>query len=482
MATAAQAKIGIRPLPKADWSPTSMALVLATTDLCSTSLAVFLGFRIWALINPQIPPLQLPMLLMPVLSVASLAFFGLYPGIGLNAVTQMKRASHALTLVFLLFTAAMFMAKDRWADSRGGFLLAWLLSLAMTPIGRLLMGKLLTLKSNWGIPVVIIGVGSTAQWVIANLRENKILGYRPLACVSEDLLHEAYCEDIPVLGSLDEIERVAKSLNAQHAIVAIPSMPPERLIAHMRSWSKVFPRILIVPNLMGIASLWTEPRDLGGLLAVEIQHKLLDGANQTIKRASDILGSGLAILFAAPIVACAAVLIKIKSPGKVFYVQEREGKDGETIRILKLRSMHREAETMLAQYLASNEEAAAEWSRFYKLRNDPRIIAGIGHFLRWTSIDELPQLWNVLKGEMSLVGPRPFPAYHNSQFDPDFRSLRLHVKPGLTGLWQVGARSNGDLKVQEAMDQYYIRNWSLWLDLYILLRTARAVIKPSGSY
>jgi Undecaprenyl-phosphate galactose phosphotransferase WbaP len=475
-------KTATQQLPKADWTPLSMAIVRASIDLCSLSIAVFLGFRIWSLVNPEIPPLHPAMLLMPVLSVASLLFFGLYPGIGLNAVTQMKRASEGLTLVFLLFTAVMFMTKNRWADSRGGFVLAWVLSMVITPIGRLLMSKLLISQSNWGVPVVIIGAGSAARSVIMSLKEHQVLGYRPLACVSEELDYEAYCEGVPVVGCLEELPTVAKSLGAQHAIVAIPSMPPDRLTAHMRTWGKVFPRILIVPNLEGIASLWTEPRDLGGVLAVEVQHKLLDRWNQLVKRASDIVVASFAILVSAPIVACAALLIRLKSPGKVFYVQEREGKNGEKIHILKLRTMHPEAETMLAKYLATDEDADREWRRFYKLRKDPRIVSGIGQFARITSIDELPQLWNVLKGEMSLVGPRPFPAYHNAQFSPDFRDLRLHVMPGLTGLWQVAARSNGDLKVQEAMDAYYIRNWSLWLDVYILLRTARAVILPFGSY
>lgn len=484
MATAAasSAKIKLQELPKADWNPISMAVVRAGIDFCSVSIAVFLGFRCWSIINPRISPLHPAMLLMPVLSIASLLFFGLYPGIGLNAVTQMKRASQALTLVFLLFTAAMFMTRDRWADSRGSFVLAWLFSLLITPVGRLLMSKLLISQSNWGIPVVIIGAGSAARSVIISLREHQVLGYRPLACVSEDLVTEPHCEGVPVFGCFDDIASVAKTVGAKHAIVAIPSMPPDRLTSHMRAWSKVFPRILIVPNLEGIASLWTEPRDLGGVLAVEVQHKLLDGWNQVIKRAADIAVSSVALLITAPIVASAALLIKWKSPGKVFYVQEREGKNGVTIRILKLRSMHINAEAMLANYLATNEDAALEWRRYYKLKKDPRIISGIGRFLRLTSIDELPQLWNVLKGEMSLVGPRPFPAYHNAQFDPDFRSLRLHVMPGLTGLWQVAARSNGDLKVQETMDAYYIRNWSLWLDVYILLRTARAVLMPFGSY
>lgn len=482
MATAAPAKFKVQQTTRSVWNPTIGAAVLAGTDFCSVSAAVALGFHFWALINPTIPPIQPAMLLAPVLSVAAFLFFGLYPGLGLNAVTQMRRASHSLTLVYLLLTAAMFMAKDRWADSRGGFFFAWLLSLVITPIGRLLITKVLVSRSQWGVPVVIIGAGSTARSVIVNLREHKVLGYRPVACISLEQRLEDDCEGVPVSGSLPDIENVARIYGAQHAIVAIPSMPPDRLVWHMRSWSKIFPKILIVPNLAGIASLWTEPRDLGGLLALEIQHKLLDGFNQTIKRVTDIIGAGIALLLAAPVIAIAALLIKWKSPGPSFYKQNREGKDGKTIRILKLRSMHLDAERMLAVELATNREAACEWNKFHKLKSDPRVIPTIGHLIRKISVDELPQLWNVFIGEMSLVGPRPFPADHNIKFDPDFRDLRLQVTPGLTGLWQVGARSNGDLKVQESLDAYYIRNWSLWLDIYILIRTIKAVLIPRGSY
>jgi lipopolysaccharide/colanic/teichoic acid biosynthesis glycosyltransferase len=174
--------------------------------------------------------------------------------------------------------------------------------------------------------------------------------------------------------------------------------------------------------------------------------------------------------------------MKRVSPGPAFYTQEREGQGSTRIRVPKLRTMHVNAESLLLEHLSENAEARREWQEHFKLKEDPRIVPGIGRLLRRTSLDELPQLWSVLKGEMSLVGPRPFPCYHLDEFDAGFRALRGRVPPGLTGLWQVSGRSNGDLKVQEAMDTYYIRNWSLWLDLHILARTIHAVLFGKGAY
>jgi lipopolysaccharide/colanic/teichoic acid biosynthesis glycosyltransferase len=237
-----------------------------------------------------------------------------------------------------------------------------------------------------------------------------------------------------------------------------------------------------VPDLFGMASLWVSTRDLGGVLGLEIRQNLLIPLNRWLKRSIDLAVAGAAGLLVLPFLLAVVLWIKRVSPGPAFFYQEREGEGGRKIRVRKLRTMHLHADMLLLHYLEQDPEARDEWQRYFKLKRDPRILPGIGRLLRRTSFDEVPQLWNVLKGEMSLVGPRPFPDYHLEMFDREFRALRGRVLPGLTGLWQVSARSNGDLNVQEALDTYYIRNWSLWLDLHILARTVRAVLARDGAY
>jgi Undecaprenyl-phosphate galactose phosphotransferase WbaP len=459
-----------------------MSLLLASTDVCTLTLSITAGFQIWRLVNPSIPPIQTAMFLAPLCCLVVFFFNDLYPGIGLNAVQHIRRYARSITLAYLLLTAVMVLTRKEIADSRGALVLAWAFSLAAAPLGRCIVSHCLGGFSWWGAPAIVFGAGDTGHLVIRNLNANRILGYRPVVCLDDDPRNHGICEGVPVLGCLADAPHVADAYNISYAIVAVPSMSRERLICHLRSWTQVFRNILLVSNLAGMASLWTEPRDLGGLMALEIRQNLLDPWNQHIKRAMDIAVSALGLLLAAPFLALLALWIRKVSPGSPFFTQEREGRNGYPLRVLKLRTMFPDAEGVLDEFLAANPAAREEWDSFCKLKRDPRILPGIGHLLRKTSLDELPQLWNVLKGEMSLVGPRPFPEYHNSRFDPEFRSLRTQVTPGLTGIWQVSARSDGDLAVQTTLDSYYIRNWSLWLDLYILIRTVRTVFGAEGAY
>ena len=416
------------------------------------------------------------------LSIAAFAFHGLYPGIGLNAVQYMRLISRSISFTYLLFATSMVLVKDWWANSRGGFFLSWLFALILVPCGRWLANYLLGKQPWWTVPVLILGAGETARAVIRNLDENRVLSYRPVMCLDDDPHKQGHCEGVPVVGSLFKAESLAQQNNIRYAIVAMPGITRGRLMMHMRRWVKVFPHILVIPDLFGLGSLWVEPHDLGGILGLELQHQLLNPLNRFVKRTSDLLLGGFFAALALPLVAVAAIWIKAVSPGPAFFRQEREGRGGQSIHILKLRTMHINAEQMLNRQLDECAEARSEWEQFCKLRNDPRILPGIGTFLRKTSLDELPQLLNILRGEMSLVGPRPFPTYHNARFDEDFRNLRVQMTPGLTGLWQIKARSNGNLDVQASLDSYYVRNWSLWLDLYILIRTVRVVLSASGAY
>ncbi|HLE82237.1 MAG TPA: sugar transferase, partial [Dehalococcoidia bacterium] len=267
-----------------------------------------------------------------------------------------------------------------------------------------------------------------------------------------------------------------------HALIAIPSLGGQRLARLARSLSVRYLTLGIMRDMFGLADLSLRPRSLGDCMALEVRNSLLDPVNMAVKRAFDLLVAAPLALAALPIIALAALTVKLVSPGPTFFAQEREGLRGGRIRVWKVRTMVPDAEALLGRHLAENAEAREEWARYVKLRNDPRVIPVVGRFLRRSSVDELPQLWSVLRGEMSLVGPRPFTEYHLVQFPQEFRDLRRQAIPGMTGLWQVTCRSEGDLRAQEQMDTHYIRNWSMWMDLWVLLRTAGAVMGGSGAY
>ncbi|MFN8606518.1 MAG: sugar transferase [Vulcanimicrobiota bacterium] len=199
------------------------------------------------------------------------------------------------------------------------------------------------------------------------------------------------------------------------------------------------------------------------------------------KRLLDLMLLSLLAVPALTLVSFFSLLTRLLHGGPALYRQVRVGYRGRIIQVWKMRTMEHDAESILADHLQRDPAAREEWSRNYKLRNDPRILPYVGSFLRRTSLDELPQLLNILWGEMSFVGPRPLPEYHFHSLDQDFRNLRQSVPPGLTGLWQVNERSDGDLTSHQRWDLDYIRNFSLWMDLRILLRTPLVVLTGRGA-
>jgi lipopolysaccharide/colanic/teichoic acid biosynthesis glycosyltransferase len=198
-----------------------------------------------------------------------------------------------------------------------------------------------------------------------------------------------------------------------------------------------------------------------------------------LKRGLDYLIGIPIFLCALPVIGLLALLIKTVDRGPAFYAQEREGYGGRRIRLLKLRTMYVDADQRLRTYLDAHPERKTEWLTYFKLDHDPRVLPLLGTFLRKSSLDELPNLWNLLRGDVTLVGPRPFPYYHVARFDPSFRQLRCSVPPGVTGLWQI---ERGDLQEQERWDSYYVRHWSNWLDLCILARTVPVLLKGKAYY
>ena len=385
---------------------------------------------------------------------------GLYPGYGLTAVKELERMENAIALAFFLLATVSYLSKTYQIFSRFILLEAWILCSIFLPIVHFILRNLLCRVPWYGVPVVVFGTGLWAERVENSIRRVRRLGWKVQAVFPNDAIKG------PEVGRL----------KSQVAILAASKNDDVEVLA--RVLSQHFRRVVLLWERNSAGSLWVEPRDLDGQLGLEFHYHLLSRRNRWFKQAVDWLGGGLLMVILGPVLGVIAILVALDSRGPIFFRQNRLGKDHKTISILKFRTMVADAEARLAGILKADPVAREEYKVFHKLSADPRVTR-VGNWLRRFSLDELPQIINVILGEMSLVGPR---AYMVSELDDigEYAPIILRVKPGMTGWWQVLGRHTTSFDERLKMDEYYISNWSIWMDVYVLLKTVGVVLSGKG--
>jgi Undecaprenyl-phosphate galactose phosphotransferase WbaP len=464
-------------------SPASVPFTLCAiiaSDLLALACAAAISVAFWYFVAGKLEPGDY-LRLWPILAVFLTAQFaaGLYPGIALNPVEELRRATASVSVVYASLGSVTFLLHDTNLYSRAVFLLAWMQTLVLVPLMRSGVRWALSHHPRWGYPVLVIGSVPDSDAVIALLLAHPDLGLKPVAALESDSRARRHILGVPVCGGLEKAPLLARQWGIRCAIVAMPALPRARLLDMLARHGDIFSRLIVMPELEGMATLWVKATDLGGKLGLEVRQSLLLPAARFSKRAIDVgLTVALGVLL-APLLLLIALAIKVTSRGPVLYGHLRYGREGRPFTVWKFRSMVWNADEALGDYLSHDSGLAQEWSLNQKLRSDPRITP-VGRLLRKTSLDEAPQLWNVLLGDMSLVGPRPIVESEIGRYGDKYHIYKK-MMPGLTGLWQVSGRSRTDYAQRVSLDMYYVSNWSIWLDIHILARTVKAVLFGEGA-
>lgn len=443
-----------------------MSACLYATDL----LAVYAAFLIASVFRglPHLVTSASYKELFALLAIALPVLFyraGLYPAVGMHYVDEFRHIVSATSLAYLILIGGTFFLQTTLVYSRLVFFLGGVLSIGLISLFRYLMRRQLIRWGLWGEPSLIIGDPHQARLLVKYFMVNLQFGIRPVAALSNKP---------PAVT-----KAFARKFSIKTALVLMNDIEEAHLL--VEKYRFIFRRVILIRDqqdnyaLTGLQTL-----DFLNVLGLQVKNDLLSGSSQVIKRMLDMLGSFFGLLALAPLLGLVAILIKLDSRGAVFYRQARVGKDGVVFHLLKFRTMHDNAGQIFKEALENDLKLKYEWDTYQKLKNDPRITR-VGGFIRKFSIDELPQLWNVLVGEMSLVGPRPFMEDQRKMYGIRIKTY-VHVRPGMTGLWQVSGRNGTTFTRRAALDCEYIQRWSLWLDIYILFKTIKIVLFEKNVY
>lgn len=394
----------------------------------------------------------------------------------LRAVDELQLVTLAVIVSTLVFAGALYFSFRQ--ISRLQILIFASLDLV------LLIGFHLTLRlaSRWpslyGIEhqcrVLVVGAGSVGRNVAGMIQEYAWTGLQMAGFLDDD--PQAGSSSWPVLGSVDEAAQVVREYGIQEVVVALPLRAHHKLANLVTLLQDMAVNVRVVPDFYDLVFLRSRVENFGGMPLITLREPALDPFQRTIKRAFDLLVGGLLLLLSLPLIAVLALVIKLDSGGPILFRQQRVGEGGRLFDMLKFRSMVQDAEAQQGSIVTYTPDGHV----IHKQPDDPR-VTHFGRFLRRTSLDELPQLINVLKGDMSLVGPRPELPWLVERYEP-WQRKRFEVPQGMTGWWQVNGRSDKPMHLYIEEDLYYIKHYSLMLDVQILWKTLWAVLKRRGAY
>jgi Undecaprenyl-phosphate galactose phosphotransferase WbaP len=461
-----------------------IVLILLVADVVSISLGFQIAIEIRRLLIHWIKGALAPEIFSPlileglVIIISVYALTGMYPGFGRTSAEETQKLFYSCTLGFGILAFIIYLQQTGLILSRTVFLLGWGLGYLINLLLRFAIRNRASLYPWWGAPVLIVGPAAKTTEVVGKLINSRRLGLRPALVLDE--AHRQGGEDqvmgIPVVDSLTKALAFRNDVNINHAVYIDSETNRQQML---RWLGEHFANVLLVLENSPFGSLYVKSMDLEGQLMLAIQYHLLDRKATFIKRAVDLL-LGLVIgLVLLPFIILIALLIRLDSPGSAFLVQERLGRGGKVFSCFKFRSMKVDADSLLEVLLRTDSAACQEYGTFHKLKRDPRITR-IGKILRKFSLDETPQIWNVIKGDMSLVGPRAYLPREKSDMG-DYSALILRIRPGLTGWWQVMGRHETTFMKRLQLDEYYLGNWSLWMDLFIILKTAWVLLRGKGA-
>lgn len=448
-----------------------MSFFMLSSDILCWSLSIICATFLWHQVRNDFQATQYLEIIPPTIICFVLVylFSDLYPGVGLGPVEELRRLSRNNFFVLLAVAAITFYLRNTFVWSRAVLGLSWLLITISTPLLRKVFRRWALSLHLWGIPVAVIGNSNHVLRLCAKLRRSPLNGLWPVIGISAPHIAQ----------DIHKIPPEALSHIPVALLIAGPNLLSDAKNMLLDK-TNVFKRIIVILSEQKIGPLWGTPLHLVEHFGLEITHNLLNPVQRNTKRMFDLGLILLSIPFLIPFTLLIATLIKMDSPGPVFYRQKRVGLDGREIQIWKFRSMILNAEQELVSFLEKNPEQKKEWEQNFKLKNDPRITR-IGHFLRRTSLDEFPQIWNILRGEMSIIGPRPIVREEIPLYGKEFEIYKK-ILPGLTGMWQVSGRNDVSYEERVNLDVYYVQNWSIWLDIHILLHTVIAVLQRRGAY
>lgn len=397
-------------------------------------------------------------------------------------IAMVQQIFYAVLYALITCILALYFMQASMLASRLYVVLFGFLTLFNIYVGRYILLKLLK-KMNWLTkPVILVGAGKTAELTLSFFDSDLGYRYRIAGLLDDAPISEELPQKFPMLGKVSDAERIIRDSGVKTVIITAPGMDSERLERLVAKIQPLVRDILFVPDLMmlPLGHVGVEPFYTEKVFMLSIRNNLARRRNRLAKRIFDLVATVIGGLLILPILLILAVLVGIDNKGHIIFAHRRVGRKGKLFPCYKFQSMVPDAQERLEEYLAKNPEARKEWEESFKLTNDPRVTK-LGAFLRKTSLDELPQLWNVLMGDMSLVGPRPIVTKEIERYGDYIREYYM-VPPGITGMWQVNGRSDTTYEERVAMDTWYVRNWSVWIDLVYLFKTVKTVFTGKGAY